>query len=144
MEVADGLSKVLADTFTLYLQTHYFHWNVTGPHFRALHGMFEEEYLELWRAVDVVAERIRALGLHAPGTYVDFGRLTSVQETTEVPTAEVMIRRLIAGHETVAHTARDAYEAAQAGGDIVSADLMTRRIEAHETTIWMLRSTLSD
>jgi starvation-inducible DNA-binding protein len=141
-KIADGLAHVLADTYTLYLKTHNFHWNVTGPMFNTLHLMFETQYNELALAVDLVAERIRALGLPAPGTYTDFARLTAIPETKGVPKAEEMIALLVAGHETVARTARSVFPTADAAHDEPTADLLTQRMQEHEKTAWMLRSLL--
>lgn len=141
-DIAEGLSKVLADTYTLYLKTHNFHWNVTGPMFRTLHLMFEEQYTELGAAVDEIAERIRSLGFPAPGTYSDFAKLTSIQETTGVPEATEMIRLLVEGQETVARTARSVFPAVEKGSDEPTADLLTQRMQSHEKTAWMLRSLL--
>ena len=141
-QIATSLSKVLADTYTLYLKTHNFHWNVTGPMFQTLHLMFEQHYMELATAVDAVAERIRALGFPAPGTYRQFGALSSIKEEDGVPKAEDMIRRLVEGHETVARTARTAFAVAQEANDQPTCDLMTQRLQIHEKTAWMLRSLL--
>jgi starvation-inducible DNA-binding protein len=141
-KIAEGLSRLLADTFSLYLKTHYFHWNVTGPMFNTLHLMFEEQYNELWLAVDSVAERIRTLGVVAPGTYGDFAKLTSVPEANGVPAAEEMIRQLVEGHETVVRTARALFPDADGAGDEPTADLLTQRLQTHEKTAWMLRSLL--
>ena len=141
-EIASGLSRVLADTYTLYLQTHNFHWNVTGPMFQTLHLMFETQYNELALAVDLVAERIRALGLPAPGTYKQFGQLSSIREVDGVPKAEDMIRTLVQGHETAARTAREVFKACEAANDQPSCDLLTQRLQIHEKTAWMLRSLL--
>lgn len=141
--IAEGLSHVLADTYTLYLKTHYFHWNVTGAMFQTLHNMFEEQYRELWAAVDEIAERIRALGHPAPGTYAAFSRLSSVKEVEDIPAAEEMIRDLLEGHETVAKTARSVFPTIEEVHDEASADLLTERMRAHEKTAWMLRSLLS-
>ena len=140
--IADGLSHLLADTYTLYLKTHNFHWNVTGPMFQTLHTMFEQQYTELWAALDEVAERIRALGQPAPGSYGAFARLTSIKEEEGVPEAKEMIRQLVAGHEAVAKTARSIFPAAEEGRDEVTADLLTQRMTVHEKTAWMLRSLL--
>jgi starvation-inducible DNA-binding protein len=140
--IADGLSHLLADTYTLYLKTHNFHWNVTGPMFQTLHTMFEQQYTELWGALDEVAERIRALGQPAPGSYGAFARLTSIEEEDGVPEAKEMIRQLVAGHEAVAKTARSVFPAAGEGHDEVTADLLTQRMTVHEKTAWMLRSLL--
>jgi len=141
-EIANGLSRVLADSYTLYLQTHNFHWNVTGPMFQTLHLMFETQYGDLSAAVDLVAERIRALGLPAPATYKAFGQLSSVKEVDGVPKAEEMIRILVQGHETVARTAREVFKACEAANDQPSCDLLTQRLQVHEKTAWMLRSLL--
>ncbi|MEZ4554777.1 MAG: Dps family protein [Dehalococcoidia bacterium] len=138
--VAEALGPVLADTFTLYLKTHNFHWNVTGPRFRELHLMFEEQYNELWLATDLVAERIRALGAHAPATYRQFMMLTSIREPNGVPDAGAMIEELLAGHEAVAQTIRGAFAPAESADDQVTADLLTQRLQVHEKTAWMLRS----
>lgn len=140
--VAEGLSRVLADTYTLYLKTHNFHWNVTGPMFRSLHLMFEEQYTELSAAVDLIAERIRSLDHFAPGSYADFARLTSIEEAQGVPAAEEMIAQLVAGHEAVCRTARLLFEAVERCGDEATADLLTQRLQLHEKTAWMLRSLL--
>lgn|SRR5690606_9715308 len=140
--IAKGLSRVLADTYTLYLKTHNFHWNVTGPMFQTLHLMFETEYNELAQAVDLVAERIRALGFPAPGTYKQFAGLSSIKEDDGVPNAEEMIRLLVEGHETVARTAREVFRAAEAANDQPTCDLLTQRMQVHEKTAWMLRSLL--
>lgn len=142
--IAEGLSRLLADSYTLYLQTHNFHWNVTGPMFRTLHLMFEEQYTELATAVDVIAERIRALGVTAPGTYTEFIQLSSIKETSGVPKANEMIRLLTDGHETVVRTARSIFPTAAKVGDEASADLLTQRMQLHEKTAWMLRSLLED
>lgn len=141
-KIADGLSRLLADTYTLYLKTHNFHWNVTGPMFNTLHLMFEGQYNELALAVDAIAERIRALGVHAPGSYKDFAKLSSIPEADGVPAAEEMIRQLVQGQEAVARTARDVFTAADAANDQPTADLLTQRLQTHEKTAWMLRSML--
>ncbi len=141
-QIADGLSKLLADTYTLYLKTHYFHWNVTGPMFNTLHLMFETQYTELALAVDLVAERIRSLGVYAPGTYAQFVKLSSIPETIEVPKATDMISELVAGHEAVCRTARSVFPAAEQASDEATADLLTQRLQLHEKTAWMLRSLL--
>lgn len=141
-EIAQGLARVLADSYTLYVKTHNFHWNVTGPMFHTLHAMFEQQYTELSTAVDEVAERIRALGAYAPGSYKAFAELTSIEEETGVPKAEDMIRQLVKGHETVARTAREVFPAAEKAGDEPTADLLTQRMQLHEKTAWMLRSLL--
>jgi starvation-inducible DNA-binding protein len=141
-QIADGLSRVLADTYTLYLKTHNFHWNVTGRMFQTLHLMFETEYNELALAVDLVAERIRALGFPAPGTYKKFVELSSIRDDDDVPKAEEMIRRLVDGHETVARTAREVFRAAEGANDQPTCELLTQRMQVHEKTAWMLRSML--
>lgn len=141
-EIADGLSKLLADTFTLYLKTHNFHWNVTGKMFRTLHLMFEEEYNELWTATDLIAERIRALGFPAPATYKEFSRLSSIKETDGIPPAEDMIRLLVEGHEAVIRTARSVLPITDEVHDEPTTDLLTQRMQIHEKTAWMLRSLL--
>jgi starvation-inducible DNA-binding protein len=140
--IAEGLYRLLADTYTLYLKTHNFHWNVTGPLFQTLHLMFETQYTELATAVDDIAERIRSLGFPAPATYSDFVRLSSIPETTGVPKAEEMIRLLVEGNEAVVRTARAAFPAAEKAGDESTADLLTERMRLHEKTAWMLRSLL--
>jgi starvation-inducible DNA-binding protein len=141
-KIAEGLSRVLADTYTLYLKTHNFHWNVTGPHFNTLHTMFEGQYTELAAAVDEIAERIRALGHPAPGSYAEYGRLTSIKEAEGIPAAKEMIAQLVEGQETVVRTAREAFPAAEKAGDEPTADLLTQRMQIHEKTAWMLRSML--
>lgn len=143
LEIADGLSHVLADTYTLYLKTHNYHWNVTGPLFNTLHLMFETQYNELWIAVDLIAERIRSLGAYAPGSSAEFGPLASVSEANGVPSAEDMIRDLVIGHETVARTARGIFPVLEQANDEPSADLLTQRMQEHEKTAWMLRSMLA-
>ena len=140
--IAQGLSRVLADSYTLYVQTHNFHWNVTGPMFQTLHLMFEQQYQELAIAVDRIAERIRALGLPAPGSYKQFSELTSIVETDGVPAAQDMVRKLTEGHETVARTAREVFKVAQDSGDEATNDLLVARMQTHEKTAWMLRSLL--
>lgn len=140
--IAEGLSKLLADTYSLYLKTHYFHWNVTGPMFNTLHLMFETQYNELALAVDLVAERIRALDVYAPGTYSQFAKLTSIKEADGVPKANDMIKELVAGHEAVCRTARSVFPAAETAADEATADLLTQRLQLHEKTAWMLRSLL--
>jgi starvation-inducible DNA-binding protein len=141
-QIATALSRVQADTYTLYLKTHNFHWNVTGPMFQTLHLMFEQQYNELWIAVDALAERIRALGFPAPGTYRQLASLASIKEDESIPRAEDMIRQLVEGHETVARTARDAFQLADEVSDQPSCDLLTQRLQIHEKTAWMLRSLL--
>jgi starvation-inducible DNA-binding protein len=142
-EIAEGLSRVLADTYTLYLKTHNYHWNVTGPMFNTLHLMFETQYNELWMAVDLLAERIRSLGEVSPGTYREFAALTSIEEASGVPTAEEMLADLVAGHEACARTARTVFPTAEAGNDESTADLLTQRLQVHEKTAWMLRSMIA-
>lgn len=141
-KIADGLSRLLADTYTLYLKTHNFHWNVTGPMFNTLHLMFETQYNELALAVDLIAERIRALGYPAPGTYKEYARLSSIAETEGVPNAEEMIRLLVEGQEAVTRTARSIFPTIDAASDEPSADLLTQRMQLHEKNAWMLRSLL--
>lgn len=141
-EIAEGLSRLLADTYSLYLKTHNFHWNVTGPMFQTLHLMFETQYNELALAVDLIAERIRALGFPAPGTYTDFSQLSSIPETPGVPKADEMIRLLVEGQESVARTARSIFPLAEKVNDEPTADLLTQRLQVHEKTAWMLRSLL--
>lgn len=141
--IAEGLSKLLADTYTLYLKTHNFHWNVEGPMFNTLHLMFETQYNELALAVDAIAERIRALGHPAPGSYAAYAKLSSIKEETGVPKAEDMIKQLVEGQESVARTARAVFPAADKAGDEPTADLLTQRLQIHEKTAWMLRSLLS-
>ncbi|MCP9758976.1 DNA starvation/stationary phase protection protein [Aquitalea sp. S1-19] len=140
--IAHGLSKLMADTYTLYLKTHNFHWNVSGPMFRTLHLMFEEQYNELWLAVDPIAERIRALDHFAPGSYGQFAALTSIAEAEGVPKAEDMIVQLVAGHEAVCRTARALFPLIEQCADEATADLVTQRLQVHEKTAWMLRSLL--
>jgi starvation-inducible DNA-binding protein len=140
--IADGLSRLLADTYTLYLKTHNFHWNVTGPMFQTLHLMFETQYTELALAVDLIAERIRALGYPAPGTYSDYAKLSSIKETPGVPRAQEMIRLLVEGQEAVVRTARSIFPTVDDASDEPTADLLTQRMQVHEKTAWMLRSLL--
>ena len=143
--IAGGLSQLLADTYTLYLTTHNFHWNVTGPMFNTLHAMFMVQYTELWNAVDPIAERIRALGHAAPGSYVQFGELASIKDAPSTPPkAMEMVRILVQGHEAVAKTARRIFPVADEAGDQPTADLLTQRLDVHEKTAWMLRSLLED
>ncbi len=142
-ETADNLSRLLADTYTLYLKTHGYHWNVTGPMFRSLHLMFEEQYMDLRDAADLIAERIRALGHMAPASYGEFAALSQVPDEAGVPDALDMVRRLVVGHEAVIRTAREVVAAAEAAGDVATADMATGRIEIHEKTAWMLRATAS-
>lgn len=144
-KISQGLSHLLADSYTLYLKTHYFHWNVTGPMFQTLHLMFEAQYTELALAVDLIAERIRALGFPAPGSYHEFSKLTSIKENVDgVPSAREMIAQLVAGQEAVVKTARSIFPAVESASDEVSADLLTQRMQIHEKTAWMLRSLLAD
>jgi len=140
--IADGLGRLLADSYSLYLQTHNFHWNVTGPMFQTLHVMFESQYTELATAVDLVAERIRSLGFPAPATYAEFTRLSSITNVDGVPRADEMIRMLVDGQQTVVRTARSLFPVVEAAGDEATADLLTQRIQLHEKTAWMLRSLL--
>lgn len=143
-KIAEGLSRLLADTYTLYLKTHNFHWNVTGPMFQTLHLMFETQYTELSTAVDLIAERIRALGYPAPGTYSEYVRLSSISETSGVPKANEMIRLLVEGQEAVIRTARSIFPVVEEVNDEPTADLLTQRMQVHEKTAWMLRSLLED
>lgn len=143
-KIADGLSRLLADTYTVYLRTHNFHWNVTGPMFQTLHLMFMTQYNELWTATDLIAERIRALGFPAPGTYTVFGKLTSIKEVEGVPKAQDMIRLLVEGNEAVARTAREIFPVVEKANDQPTADLLTQRMQVHEKTAWMLRSLLEN
>lgn len=142
-DIAEGLSRVLADTYTLYLKTHNYHWNVTGPLFNTLHLMFETQYNEQWTAVDLIAERIRSLGEFSPGSYAQFGALTSIAEADGVPKAEQMIEDLVSGNETVARTIREIFPTVDDASDEPTADLLTQRLQAHEKTAWMLRSMLA-
>ena len=142
-EIAQGLGRLLADSYTLYLKTHNFHWNVTGPMFTTLHTIFETQYTELALAVDVIAERIRSLGHPAPGSYAAFGKLTSIAEAEDVPPAEEMIRQLVAANEAVVRTAREIFPSAERSGDEATADLLTQRLQQHEKVAWMLRSHLA-
>lgn len=141
-KIAEGLSRVLADTYTLYLKTHNFHWNVTGPMFNTLHLMFETQYNELALAVDLIAERIRSLGFPAPGTYQSFARLTSIAEVEGVPKAQEMLAILLKGQEAVVRTARSLFPLVDEVNDEATADLLTQRMQLHEKTAWMLRSML--
>jgi starvation-inducible DNA-binding protein len=143
--ITKGLSRLLADTYTLYLTTHNFHWNVTGPMFNSLHAMFMEQYTELWNAVDPIAERIRSLGYPAPGSYAEFAKLSSLPDAPiESPRAMEMVAILAKGHEGVAKTARSLYPIVQKASDEPTADLLTQRISIHEQTAWMLRSLLAE
>jgi starvation-inducible DNA-binding protein len=141
-DIADGLGRLLADTYTLYLKTHGFHWNVTGPMFNTLHNMFMLQYTELWNALDAIAERIRSLGHFAPASYAQYAALSSIAEETGVPKANDMLRQLVEGHEAVARTARSIFPLAEKGGDESTVDLLTQRLQVHEKTAWMLRSML--
>ncbi|HEV2913772.1 MAG TPA: Dps family protein [Pyrinomonadaceae bacterium] len=143
-ETVEGLSRLLADTHMLYLKTHSFHWNVTGPMFYTLHLMFEEQYRELWQAGDLLAERIRSLGFTAPGSYREFSRLTCLHEAEGVPAAEEMLRQLVRDHETVARTARFALSVARSAVDAPTEGLLTGRLTAHEKAAWMLKSLLAE
>jgi starvation-inducible DNA-binding protein len=140
--IAEGLSALLADSYTLYLMTHNFHWNVTGPQFNSLHAMFMGQYTEQWNAIDVIAERIRALGFPSPGTYAEFARLTSIREPEGVPDANEMVRQLVVAQEATARTARNLFPVVNAARDQPTADVLTQRINVHEKTAWMLRSLL--
>jgi len=140
--IAEGLSRLLADSYTLYLKTHNYHWNVTGPMFNTLHLMFETQYNELALAVDLIAERIRALGVYAPGSYAAFAKLSSIEESEKVPGATDMIADLVKGQEAVVRTARKIFPLADKASDEATADLLTQRIQLHEKTAWMLRSLL--
>ncbi|MDP1826748.1 MAG: Dps family protein [Archangium sp.] len=141
--IAEGLNALLADTYALYLKTHAFHWNVTGPMFQTLHLMFEVHYNELWLATDPIAERIRALGFPVRATYAAFTKLSSIPEADGVPEATDMVRELVKGHETAARTARSIFPRAEKGGDESTVDLLTQRLQIHEKTAWMLRSLLA-
>ena len=143
-KIARGLSALLADSYTLYLMTHNFHWNVTGPDFNSLHQMFMVQYTEQWNALDLIAERIRALGHAAPGTYKEFVKLASIKEVEGVPKATDMVRHLVSAQEATARTARKLFPLVEAAKDQPSADLLTQRLEVHEKTAWMLRSLLED
>jgi starvation-inducible DNA-binding protein len=140
--IAAGLSRLLADSYTLYLKTHNYHWNVTGPQFNTLHQMFEGQYTELAAAVDEIAERIRALGVRAPGSYSAYSELTRIEEGSGEESADEMIRQLAVGQETIVRTARDAFPAADKASDEPTADLLTQRMQIHEKNAWMLRSML--
>jgi starvation-inducible DNA-binding protein len=143
LAIAEGLSHLLADTYTLYLKTHKFHWNVTGPMFQTLHLMFETQYTELALAVDLIAERIRALDVLAPGSYSEFAQLSSIEEDTGTPNAQEMIQKLVEGQESVVRTARSLYPVVNAASDEPTADLLTQRLQIHEKNAWMLRSLLA-
>ncbi|HEX4883680.1 MAG TPA: Dps family protein [Casimicrobiaceae bacterium] len=141
-KIAEGLSRLLADTFTVYLKTHNFHWNVTGPMFNTLHLMFETQYNELWTATDLIAERIRSLGHYAPATFSEFAKLASIRETAGQPKAEEMIRLLVEGNEAVVRTARTVFPVVEKANDEPTADLLTQRMQIHEKNAWMLRALL--
>jgi starvation-inducible DNA-binding protein len=143
-KIVAGLSALLADSYTLYLMTHNFHWNVTGPQFNSLHLMFMGQYTEQWNALDVIAERIRALGFPAPGTYKEFVKLASIKEVDGVPNANEMVRHLVNAQEATARTARKLFPIADAANDQPTADILTQRLEIHEKTAWMLRSLLEE
>jgi starvation-inducible DNA-binding protein len=143
-KVVDGLSRMLADTYTLYLKTHNFHWNVTGPMFQTLHIMFMTQYTETWNAVDLVAERIRSLGYPAPGSYKEFADLTSIKDSSGTVSAKEMIKQLVIGQETVVRTAREVLPIAEKAGDQPTVDLLSARMEVHEKNAWMLRSLLEE
>lgn len=143
-KIAEGLSALLADSYTLYLMTHNFHWNVTGPQFTSLHTLFMTQYTEQWNALDIIAERIRALGFPAPGTYREFIRLASIEEVEGVPKATDMIRHLVSAQEAAARTARGLFALVEKASDQPSADLLTQRLEVHEKNAWMLRSLLEE
>lgn len=140
--IADGLNRVLADSFSLYLKTHGFHWNVTGPQFHTLHELFMTQYTELWTALDEIAERVRALGFPTAASYSQYQKLTSIEEESGVPNAQEMIRQLVTGNESVARVMREVVPVADNAEDSVTADLLTRRMEVHEKNAWMLRSML--
>lgn len=142
--IAAGLSNFAADNFTLYLKTHYFHWNVTGPMFQTLHLMFMTQYTETWNAVDLIAERIRSLGYPAPGSYKEFAALTSIKESSGSVSAKEMIKQLVAGQEAVVRTAREVLPIAEKAGDQPTVDLLSARMEVHEKNAWMLRSLLEE
>jgi len=143
-KITDGLSALLADSYTLYLMTHNFHWNVTGPQFNSLHNMFMAQYTEQWNALDIIAERIRALGFPAPGTYKEFVKLASIKEVDGVPKANDMVRHLVAAQEATARTARKLFPVVDEANDQPTADVLTQRIDIHEKTAWMLRSLLEE
>ncbi|MBI1245452.1 MAG: DNA starvation/stationary phase protection protein [Alphaproteobacteria bacterium] len=143
-KIVAGLSALLADSYTLYLMTHNFHWNVTGPQFNSLHLMFMTQYTEQWNALDLIAERIRALGHPAPGTYAEFGKLTSIKEVKGVPKAESMVAHLVSAQEATARTARKLLPVVAKADDQPTMDLLTQRLDVHEKTAWMLRSVLED
>lgn len=140
----EGLSRLLADSYILYLKTHNFHWNVEGPMFNTLHIMFMEQYTELWNALDLIAERIRSLGFYAPGSYKQFSKLSSIPESEGQVSAHEMIQQLLEGHEAISKTARSVYPIAEKGSDEATLDLLTQRLQIHEKTAWMLRSLLAE
>jgi len=142
-EISQGLLKLLADTYTLYLKTHGFHWNVTGPMFQSLHTLFETQYNEMWMAVDEIAERVRTLDSWAPGSYAEISKLSTVKENKGRLEALQMVRSLVEGHETVIKTIRSIFPKAEKAGDQATVDLLTKRLEVHEKTCWMLRSQLA-
>lgn len=142
--IVKGLSKLLADSYTLYLMTHNFHWNVTGPQFNGLHTMFMDQYTEQWNALDIIAERIRALGFPAPGTYKEFSKLTAIKEVEGVPSATDMLKLLVSAQETTARTARGLFSVVNEANDQPTADVLTQRLNVHEKTAWMLRSMLAE
>lgn len=144
VKIVDGLSKLLADSYILYLKTHNFHWNVEGPMFNTLHQMFMDQYTEMWNALDLIAERIRALGSYAPASYKKYAQLSTIQESEENLPAKEMIKQLLQGHEAVAKTCRSIFPIAEAGNDEASLDLLTQRLQIHEKTAWMLRSLLAE
>ncbi|MFN3715718.1 MAG: Dps family protein [Thiobacillus sp.] len=143
-KIAQGLSRLLADSYTLYLMTHNFHWNVTGPMFNTLHNMFMQQYTEQWNALDIIAERIRALGHPAPGTYSEFAKLASIKEVSGVPKAMDMVKHLVAAQEATARTARSLFPVVGKANDQPTADVLTQRLEVHEKTAWMLRSLMEE
>jgi starvation-inducible DNA-binding protein len=143
-EIVAGLKKLLADSYTLYLKTHNYHWNVTGPMFQTLHLMFMEQYTELWNSIDLIAERIRSLGHFAPGTYKEYARLSSIKEDESVPRAKEMIQNLVDGHGQTIKTAREIINPADTANDEATLDLVTQRLTVHEKTAWMLRSLLEE
>lgn len=142
--IVKGLSALLADSYSLYLMTHNFHWNVTGPQFNSLHTMFMAQYTEQWNALDIIAERIRALGFPAPGTYKEFAKLTSIKEVDGVPSATDMVKHLVQAQETTARTTRSLFPVVDEANDQPTADVLTQRLNVHEKTAWMLRSLLAD
>lgn len=143
-KIANGLSHLLADSYILYLKTHNFHWNVEGPMFNSLHQMFMDQYTELWNALDLIAERIRALGAYAPGSYKKFAQLSSIPEAEEAMPANAMIKQLLEGHEAVAKTTRGIFSLAESASDEATLDLLTQRLQLHEKTAWMLRALLAE